>query len=334
MKSPGNLVMKATPGARVAVPRKRFERIVVATDGTAAGKRAVTYAIELALEHGATLELCSVVDSSAAIAGTSLSGGVDGTQIARIMEDAARTILEDANAETLGAKIVSATSILYGHADEAIVTFAAKNHADAIVIGTRGTRGIERFFLGSTAWDVLRASTIPTIVVPPNLAPHSKFYRILVALDSSKASDATLQFAMRLASAERSMLVLCSIVDTRDPYNAAATYGFDSTTLLAELHKASNELIHHHAAVVELHDLPHQIATPEGPAAESILHVARQHDVDAIVIGTHGRRGVGRLFLGSVAEAVVRESTVPVAVVHTKREHVSHDALPVGPTMG
>lgn len=315
---PGDLAAQATPDPRAVVPRKRFERIVVATDGTADGKRAVTYAIELARENAATLDICSVVDRSAAIAGTSLSGGIDGTEVARVLEDGARTILENANAEALRAEIVSATSILFGHAAGAIVTFAMNTRADAIVIGTRGTRGIERFFLGSTAWDVLRASAIPTIVVPPNLAPHAKFFRILVALDTSTRSDATLQFAMRLAAAERSMLVLCSVVDTGDPYNAAATYGFDSTTLIAELHAASDELIRHHAAVVERHDLPHQIAIPEGAAAHSILLVARQHDVDAIVIGTHGRRGVERLFLGSVAEAVVREATVPVAVIRTK----------------
>ena len=311
-----------TSAVRTVEPRKRFATILVATDGTEAGDRAVTYGIELAREHGAILEICTVVDSSAALSGTALSGGIDGTQIARVLEDAAREILVRAGASAKRVEIASATSIVFGHPAEAIVKAATEKHADAIVVGTRGTNALERFFLGSTAWDVLRASAIPTIVVPPHLAPHSTSYRVLVALDASERSDATLQFAMRLAAAERAMLLLCSVVETQDLYEKAATYGYDYAPVLAELHITSEELIRHHAAVVELHDLPHEVVIVEGEAAKSILMVARQHRADTIVIGTHGRRGVARLFLGSVAEAVVREATVPVAVIRTQHRDV------------
>lgn len=304
------------------VPRKRFETIFVATDGTPAGDRALTYAIELACEHGAVLEICSVVDSSAAVSGTALSGGIDGAQISRVLEDAAREILARASASAKQADIASSASIVFGHPAEAIVKASTEKHADTIVVGTRGKNGLERFFLGSTAWDVLRASAIPTIVVPPNLAPHATSYRVLVALDASERSDATLRFALRLAAKDRATLLLCSVVETRDLYEKAATYGYDYAPVLAEFHITSNESIRHHAAVVERHDLPHEVVIVEGEAAKSILMVARQHRADAIVIGTHGRRGVERLFLGSVAEAVVREATVPVAVIRTQHRDV------------
>jgi nucleotide-binding universal stress UspA family protein len=53
-----------------------------------------------------------------------------------------------------------------------------------------------------------------------------------------------------------------------------------------------------------------------GRPAAAILEVAREGDVDHVVVGSHGREGISRILLGSVAEAVVRRSPVPVTVVH------------------
>ncbi len=56
--------------------------------------------------------------------------------------------------------------------------------------------------------------------------------------------------------------------------------------------------------------------TASGPAARSIVEFADEHDVDGIIIGSHGRSGVSRVLLGSVAERVVRRATPPVTVVN------------------
>ncbi|MEZ4701567.1 MAG: universal stress protein [Rhodothermales bacterium] len=70
--------------------------------------------------------------------------------------------------------------------------------------------------------------------------------------------------------------------------------------------------------------VPGPEATPAGPA---IVEYARQHDADLIVIGTHGRRGMRRLFMGSVAEEVVREAPCPVLTVRAEAD----DAFPARP---
>ena len=57
----------------------------------------------------------------------------------------------------------------------------------------------------------------------------------------------------------------------------------------------------------------------EGNAPEAILKAAAEHNVDLIVVGTHGRRGLQRLVMGSVAENVIRNSVLPVAVVRAAR---------------
>lgn len=313
LKEAHDLVGSAT--SPPATAREFFQKIVVATDGSEIGDRAVAYAIALAKDHGATLDICTVVD---------------GAQIVRVLEDAAKAILESANALAIRAEIASSTSMLSGRAAEAIVTFAGVHRADTIVVGTRGKNGLERLFLGSTAWDVLRASAIPTIVVPPHAQSRAKSGYVLVALDDSERCKATLRFAMRFATVERARLVLCSIVETQDLNDKAVTYGYDPKPLLVELKAAAAKILDGHAAVVEAHGLAYEIAILDGDAAPSLLEAARQYSVDAIVIGTHGRRGLERLFLGSVAEKVVREATVPVAVIRAKHDGSFEDPRPPG----
>jgi nucleotide-binding universal stress UspA family protein len=62
-----------------------------------------------------------------------------------------------------------------------------------------------------------------------------------------------------------------------------------------------------------------------GDSAEQVLNTARGLDIDLIIMGTHGRKGLGHLVLGSVAEKVVRESQIPVLTAHS-RAHVRKTA--------
>ena len=65
-----------------------------------------------------------------------------------------------------------------------------------------------------------------------------------------------------------------------------------------------------------------------GKPADEIVRYAREHDVDLIVMGTHGREGVARVFIGSVAETVVRRAACPVLTLHhPEHEFVMPDAV-------
>jgi nucleotide-binding universal stress UspA family protein len=66
-----------------------------------------------------------------------------------------------------------------------------------------------------------------------------------------------------------------------------------------------------------------------GEVSETILQVARDERVDVIVMGTHGRAGLGRLILGSVAEKIVRQAEVPVVTVRTPTVDTTTVAVPV-----
>lgn len=68
-------------------------------------------------------------------------------------------------------------------------------------------------------------------------------------------------------------------------------------------------------------DVPYEHIFARGEPADEILRVADEIDADLIVIGTHGRSGLTRMLMGSVAEAIVRRSPHPVLTIRTRKHH-------------
>jgi nucleotide-binding universal stress UspA family protein len=294
-----------------------LKTILAATDGSATGDRAVTFAATLARMHGSALLLFTAIDRTAAIAAcASPYGSFNGGEVMQSLDTAAAGILDRAARLADAAQVPSTKLQFSGPAAEAIVSSAAQCRADAIVVGTQGKRGLERLFVGSTAADVLRHSDVPVFVVPPhNEDEHVRSRRILVAVDESEQSQHALRFALDLAETQAATLLLCNAVDTRDLYKKAATYGYDPAPILAQLRGSVQAMLERRAELAEDRDLAHEIVIVNGEPARAIAGIATSRNVDSIVIGTHGRHGLQRLFLGSVAEGVVQRATVPVAVI-------------------
>lgn len=147
------------------------------------------------------------------------------------------------------------------------------------------------------------------------------FHQILVPVDGSPTSEKALDEAIRLARLNGARLRLLHVVD-----DLAYVTGFESAA------NYLNEIIPlMHAAGEKLLDGYRQKALDQGVEADSVLiddkpgricdHVAEQAmraKADLIVVGSHGRRGVGRVLLGSDVEQIVRHAPVPVLVVRAK----------------
>jgi nucleotide-binding universal stress UspA family protein len=152
---------------------------------------------------------------------------------------------------------------------------------------------------------------------------------ILVATDFGEASDAALSYGRDLARSYGSTLHVLHIAE-----NVLARYAGDGTlALLPQLQSDVDESARKRMGVLVtdedrtmLHAKP-VVLTALG-TAEAIVDYAKQHKVDLIVMGTHGRRAVAHLLMGSVAERVVRTAPCPVLTVrHPEREFIGPDAL-------
>ncbi len=145
---------------------------------------------------------------------------------------------------------------------------------------------------------------------------------ILVPSDFSECSEAALRYGLELARRFDARLHLLHVV--QDPLTQPwAAEGF-SAPLFETIDKWQKEAKERLAQAVPASDAARVTisATVAWPFAE-ILRYATEHDVDLIVMGTHGRGGVTHVLLGSIAEKVVRRAPCPVLTVrHPQREFV------------
>jgi nucleotide-binding universal stress UspA family protein len=140
------------------------------------------------------------------------------------------------------------------------------------------------------------------------------FKSIAVALDSSAAASAALAEATRLAALDGAKLVLTNVLEID---KLAAVTGFQTTyqpTVIRTLERDGETLLREAAAAAAHDGVEALTVTAEGDAVDEILRIAEENNCGLIVLGTHGRGGLPRLFLGSVAEGVLRRSKVPVLV--------------------
>jgi nucleotide-binding universal stress UspA family protein len=140
------------------------------------------------------------------------------------------------------------------------------------------------------------------------------YKKILVATDFSPTSDAALTCASSLARDCGATLVIVHVEELPPPYAGGETYVSWPTSPNPEIRQRLETVKPDQANVTFVHK--HLV----GRAPEDILRAARDEHVDLIVMGTHGRSGLSRLLMGSVAEAVLRHATCPVLTLR-QREH-------------
>lgn len=143
------------------------------------------------------------------------------------------------------------------------------------------------------------------------------YQRILVPVDGSHTSTLGLQEAIRLAIDQRARLRIIHVVDELLVAQNFEGY-INAGELIDSLEASGKKALHNAVALARKHDLKAEASmfeTVGGRVADVIVREARKWKADLIVMGTHGRRGIGRVVLGSDAETVLREARVPVLLV-------------------
>ena len=135
--------------------------------------------------------------------------------------------------------------------------------------------------------------------------------RILVPTDGSPGMRSVVTHALGLAEVHDAELHGLYVVDTGSFATLPVEMTWDGMSeMLREEGEVATEEFENLAG-----DVPTETAILEGNPSDEIVEYAAEHACDTIVMGTHGRGGIDRLLLGSVAERVVRTSTVPVVTV-------------------
>jgi len=143
------------------------------------------------------------------------------------------------------------------------------------------------------------------------------YSRILVPIDGSAPAECGLREAIRLATTTRSTLVVLHVVNEFPIMMDPATLA-DYDNLLEALRRTGEEIVAKATKTVADAGLKCESAIVDalsGSASTAIVDQVGERHCDLVVMGTHGRRGMKRLALGSDAESVVRHSPVPVLLV-------------------
>ncbi|BCX04884.1 MAG: universal stress protein [Candidatus Roseilinea sp.] len=154
------------------------------------------------------------------------------------------------------------------------------------------------------------------------------FKKILVPLDGSQFAEGALPYARMLAECSGGQIELLRIavhpssyVYVSDPATLASLYDSDRAHCEEYLQKVA-------AGLQAATSITVTTAVLEGPVADAILDRAEETNADLIVMSTHGRSGMERWLLGSVAEKVVRGAKIPVMLVRPKQTGTSAGSAP------
>ncbi|ELY60672.1 universal stress protein [Natronolimnohabitans innermongolicus] len=291
-----------------------IEAILIPTDGSDGALAGAKRGIALASRIDADVHVVSVVESQVR------EGEFDDLEFPPLEERAEDAVEEIARlAADHDDELDVTTTIRTGTPFQSIREYASRREIDVIVMGTKGRTGLDRVLLGSVTENVLRTARTPVLAVPPNADEPAidevPFDRFLLPTDGSDGAAIATEWGIELARRLESSVHALYSIDTSPFADEPA-----ATELLEALEHRGEKTIASVKGRGEDVGVSVSGSTVTGSPVREIPAYATETDVDLIVMGTHGRTGIGQWFLGSVTENVVRQAEVPVFCVPVSAE--------------
>lgn len=287
-----------------------YDDILVPTDGSDHARRAAEHVGVLARRLDARVHLLGVVDVQAA-AGPFGAGGVDDTFVGRLESTAERWL--DTAEQAVG-DVPTERDTVEGEPGEAILSYASDLEPDLVAMGTHGRTGVRRYVSGSVTERVVQRADVPVLAVhagDPLL--ESAYDDVLVATDGSEAAEAAVDHGIELAARTGARVHAVSLVDL-----GGVGTGAEDAPVLEWRNYLESAAERATGSVVERAEdagVEAVAAVREDSPVRGLLAYADEADVDLLVVGTHGRRGVTDAVLGSTAERILRRAERPVLTV-------------------
>ena len=303
-----------------------MRRLLLPLDGSDVANRAIPFATMLAKKTGQPLLLLRAVDPST----------VTNPSDEAVLEQDAAFALITASQPLIAQGLAVETRVVTDPPDVAILDTATPDDVSLVVMSTHGRGGLDRWIHGSVADSILRESSVPVLVIPSQGLDRWEggAPKVLVPLDGSDRARAALGPATEMATALGGSLVLASVVPYPQYVAYAEGYSFiepdPGDVAIAEMRAYLEGL----AATVRTPALSVEVIVEYGSAYGGITAMAEQAQATLIAMATHGRGGVSRAILGSVATATIRQAGVPVLLVRPgETQSVPTRMLDVAPSV-
>lgn len=288
-------------------------KILLAVDFSSSAEIVISEVARRPWPDGTVVHLLHVADSFSLIEGP----GYFDTFIKKERNEA--RALGNSIAERLQSRgLETTTHIVEGYPATAIVDYARQLDADFIIVGSHGHSGVIRFFLGSVAHGVIRHAPCSVEIVrrrPDESEQYDPAMRILLATDGSGYSAAAARSIAARPWPEGSKVKVISVVHTVKPWIAIpeATARIESN-ILKQLEQGEEDVAGARK-ILEPAGLKVTSSVLKGYPKAMILDEASKWGADLIVVGSQGLRGITRMLIGSVSEAVAMHAHCSVEVI-------------------
>jgi nucleotide-binding universal stress UspA family protein len=327
-----------------------FRSLLIPVDGSAFGEHALPWALSIARRTGASLKIAHVAQPPSAAYSEAALYIMDELRQETLARD--RAYLEGVVRRVKDAVSVPVEAVeLEGDVAPALCEQIAQNQIDLVVLATHGRGPLGRFWLGSVADEMVRRAPAPLLLIRPDegrvdLARECSFHHVLIPLDGSEMAERILEPAVALGSLTKADYTFLRVIKPfilPAPVPEAGTVGQQVQVLQEKIQEVEERMNQEASDYLEgvanrfrSKDLrvQTQVALSDRPAS-AVLHAAEHTEfhspdelaarptsnvgqepqtVDLIALETHGRRGLSRLVLGSVADKVIRGAHIPVLV--------------------
>jgi nucleotide-binding universal stress UspA family protein len=287
----------------------KLERILCPTDFSPASIEAIRFASFLARNASCQLTILHVDEANKSPLGFFEKDEPSVSQHQELVSGFAQSkFAEIVREEKL---VPDRTSLLvrFGTAYHEIVEVAEVNRFSMVVIATEGLGRSSPHLIGRTVERVVRLCRTPVVTVKPQQSsPPAKVETILCPTDFSEYSNFAIPYAVSIARNYRARIILLHVTDLTVQHPEALLQKFPDP-----------RFYHDEADKIQIEKIVGRDVEPEN----TIVRLADEYQVDLIVIGTHGARGMRRVQIGNTVEEVVRRTTSPVLTI----THPIHKAV-------
>jgi len=294
-----------------------FTKMVVTLDGSKTAECVLPYARMFVRNSNVPVDLVSIIDFLEMARGFPAAEGLFFDTLA---DDEARSRHEYLTevAKTFTDRVVKCYT-LKAKPEDAIIEHVAGDKDTLLAMATHGRSGLNRWLLGSVAEKVLRGTNTPLLLVRASdmaaAEASAELNTIMVPLDGSELAETVLPPVIEMAKRLRLGVILFRAYNIPYGfYDVGGGFAIDLNRLLAQTEAEVQHYLEEKSSILRNAGVDVIIASKEGFGADEIIKYIRGMPDCLIALCSHGRSGINRWALGSVAETVVRHCSSPVLV--------------------
>jgi len=289
--------------------KRVLRNILIPLDGSKTAETVLPYIKYLASRFNSKIEVLGI------------GIGNKNRRVNRLLNEYIDNTVSDLNAEKVEAEAV----VIYGSAADKILNYSKQNDTDLIIMATHGRSGVKRWWMGSVAEKIISQSITPVLLIPSRKkkATQTKkitsFDRILIPLDGSDIGQAALNHIELVARETGAAINLIQVISTSGSMEASLVGNANWDSFFKAIREAASDYLGSLVEELKGHGISAKYDILIGNPAAEIIEYAKKNKVDLIAMSTHGRTGLARWVLGSVADKVLHGAGMPMWLVRPQK---------------